>query len=87
MVVARERLGKHVLTATDTHAIYERRCLRELCRGVTRKIIGAISQFCTGGSSNGASVQRVLEPEAENFSLLEAVTRQLLVKTLRAGKS
>jgi hypothetical protein len=32
------------------------------------------------------SFREDLSPEAEEYSLLEAVTRQLLMKTLRAGK-
>jgi hypothetical protein len=84
--VSRQLLCKHVTAATNTHAIIE--VLLEtvfflLCR--SKWIIRRATEARTD-SWKGTAVERRLRPEAEESPLLEAVTRQLLVKTLRDVK-
>jgi hypothetical protein len=83
--VSRQRLGKHLLAATDTHTTIEvllgKVFILGPFKGVIRKKIG-------GGrvSSVRESVKRELERGNLRISTVEAVTRERLVKTQQAGK-
>jgi hypothetical protein len=95
-VISRHRLCKHVSAATDTHetieVLLETSFLRRsLQRGYKEENWGNQFSFVRESvkksvSWKGAAVRENLNPEAEEYPLLEAVTRQLLVKTLRCVK-
>jgi hypothetical protein len=51
------------------------------CQGVIRRTTGARI-----GSWKGAAIQTGLQPGSRGTAIIGAVTRQLLVKTLWAGK-
>jgi hypothetical protein len=77
MAAACKRLGKHVPAATDT------RMKSVVCAGRAEELegrkLGQPSQFSKG-------VCEDFSVEAKEFPLLEAVTREWLVKTQKAQK-
>jgi hypothetical protein len=94
--LCRERPGRHVSAATYVHATIEvlletMFSTRFAQRGNKENnwgngVISVRESVRKRGSWKGAAAQRGLEHvKLKNLQLLEAVTRQLLVKTLRAG--
>jgi hypothetical protein len=79
--------GKHVPAVTDTKATIEERCfLCSPCRDVITRTDGTMTsvelvEFCTGGCED-----RTQAREHEESPLLEAVTRERLMKTKVARK-
>jgi hypothetical protein len=62
VTVSRQRLGKHVPMATNTHAITEEECfLHGPCRDVITRTVGAMNsagdQFCMGGCEEKSWLQ------------------------------
>jgi hypothetical protein len=70
--------------------VNERCCLRRQCREVIRKTAGAIKSVLYGSLKKSdrrePPFREDLSSEGEESPLLEAVTRERLVKTQQAGK-
>jgi hypothetical protein len=98
--VSRQRLGKHVPAATDTHATIEVLLetvfsTRSVRRGYKEETVSPESVLLESVKKRDRRKDAVgrespfrcaLSLEAEDKPSLEAVTRPILVKTLRAGK-